>query len=776
MESAQAADQIVNSTLTISNTGTGNLDWTIFEDPTAPARSGLWSDNFDSYPTGQDLHGVGGWKGWDNTPSATAFTSAAQALSTPNSVDISAGADLVHEYAGATSGVWTYTAMQYIPSSMTGLSYFILLNTYSDGGAKNWSTQVNFDAANNTVVNDGITGGTLALVEDQWVEIRVEIDLNADTQDFYYNNQLLYSGTWTDENSGNGALNIGAVDLYANGASAVYYDDISLVADVPPVAATCDFPGNLPWLSVSPANGSTTGGSATDVTVGFDSTGLTPDVYTGTLCVTSNDVTTPLVTVPVTLTVLDQLPPSIEVSPDSLANTQGPDVTTTWDLVISNTGEADLDWSIDEDATPGLAPTVDLSQLDLTGLLSGLAASPAEQSVSVSGGGVLYDQTDSPGINGAPSQFFTDFGGGGFAAEDFVVPVGEVWSIDQVMVLGSYSATDGPAPDWDVNVYADGGGLPGTLVASATAVVAASDVGGDVTLDLATSLDLPAGTYWLSVNANMAFGADTEQWFWSTRTVQSGQPYHWQDPLNLFATGCTTWMPGASVCGVGGGVDPDLLFQISGTSAPAGPASCDVAEDIAWASVNPTSGTTAGGSASTVEVTFDSTGLSAGVYTGTLCVGSNDLTNPLIIVPLTLTVDVNADLSITKSAPAEVTVGDDFTYTLEVTNNGPATAVDTTVSDTLPAGVTFVSATAGCTEAAGVVTCDLGDLASGGTATVEIVVTADAVGTVNNTASVASSSPDPDTTDNSDSAETDVVEAPEEGFWIYLPIVVNESE
>jgi len=56
----------------------------------------------------------------------------------------------------------------------------------------------------------------------------VEIDLDADWQEFYYNGQLLTAKSWTDGVSGDGALNIGAVDLFANGASSVYYDDMSL--------------------------------------------------------------------------------------------------------------------------------------------------------------------------------------------------------------------------------------------------------------------------------------------------------------------------------------------------------------------------------------------------------------------------------------------------------------------------------------------------------------------------------------------------------------------
>ena len=115
-----------------------------------------------------------------------------------------------------------------------------------------------------------------------------------------------------------------------------------------------------------------------------------------------------------------------------------------------------------------------------------------------------------------------------------------------------------------------------------------------------------------------------------------------------------------------------------------------------------------------------------------------------------------ADLAVTKSAsPASVTVGDNVTYTSAVTNNGPFGATSVTFTDTLPAGVTFVSATpsqGSCSESGGTVTCDLGNLANGASATVAIVVTTTAAGSISNTATVHASETDPNTGNNSATA------------------------
>jgi len=120
----------------------------------------------------------------------------------------------------------------------------------------------------------------------------------------------------------------------------------------------------------------------------------------------------------------------------------------------------------------------------------------------------------------------------------------------------------------------------------------------------------------------------------------------------------------------------------------------------------------------------------------------------------------SADLGITKSAsPAAVTIGANITYSLVASNTGPQAATNVTVTDTLPAGVTFVSATASqgtCTQAGGVVTCGLGSLAVSGTATINIVVTTTTSGAKTNTASVSATEGDPNGANNSASATSTV--------------------
>ena len=128
------------------------------------------------------------------------------------------------------------------------------------------------------------------------------------------------------------------------------------------------------------------------------------------------------------------------------------------------------------------------------------------------------------------------------------------------------------------------------------------------------------------------------------------------------------------------------------------------------------------------------------------------------------------DLSLVKAdAPDPVTAGTNLTYTLSVANAGPSTAVNVVVHDALSGQVSFVSATPSQGSCqAGVVpgdptkplTCNLGTLASGGSATLTVVVNVNSdvpPGTILvNNADVTSDSPDSNTSNNVATASTTV--------------------
>ncbi len=109
----------------------------------------------------------------------------------------------------------------------------------------------------------------------------------------------------------------------------------------------------------------------------------------------------------------------------------------------------------------------------------------------------------------------------------------------------------------------------------------------------------------------------------------------------------------------------------------------------------------------------------------------------------------DANLAITKTVDdASPEVGSNVTFTLTATNNGPSTAQSVSVADALPAGLTFVSATPAAPYNAGTGTWTVGNLASGASATLDIVATVTAPGAIDNTAVASSPTFDPTPADN----------------------------
>jgi uncharacterized repeat protein (TIGR01451 family)/MYXO-CTERM domain-containing protein len=91
---------------------------------------------------------------------------------------------------------------------------------------------------------------------------------------------------------------------------------------------------------------------------------------------------------------------------------------------------------------------------------------------------------------------------------------------------------------------------------------------------------------------------------------------------------------------------------------------------------------------------------------------------------------------VTKTAPA-VTDAAEVTFDIEYMNTGPMPALGAVLTDTLPPGVTFVSATDNGAEAGGVVTWQLGNLGEGEGGTVHVTVDLGAPGIYTNTAVVS---------------------------------------
>src|SRR5262249_2368679 len=126
---------------------------------------------------------------------------------------------------------------------------------------------------------------------------------------------------------------------------------------------------------------------------------------------------------------------------------------------------------------------------------------------------------------------------------------------------------------------------------------------------------------------------------------------------------------------------------------------------------------------------------------------------------VTTVINNAADLRIEKTGPPNAAVGDTVLWVITVRNNGPGIGTGVRVSDTLPAGVTVLSATGGGTAAGRVVTWPTIDtLGVGGLVvfTATAVVTQKETGQLRNFATVRAASSDPNVVDDSASVNTQV--------------------
>ncbi|RPI31415.1 MAG: DUF11 domain-containing protein [Chloroflexota bacterium] len=194
---------------------------------------------------------------------------------------------------------------------------------------------------------------------------------------------------------------------------------------------------------------------------------------------------------------------------------------------------------------------------------------------------------------------------------------------------------------------------------------------------------------------------------------------------------------------------PDLNWTVSGLSA-------------SWISLDSSVGTVPADASSNVTLSLDATGLAAGVYTGTVEIASNDTVNPLVQVPVTITVEPSVDLAIAKGAsPDPVFGGQPLTYTLSVTNNGYSEGTGIVVTDTLPSTAGYVSSEASqgiCDFAGGTLSCAMGSFPISSTAVITIHVTAPMEGgSITNLASVSGNEIDPNLGNNTANIQTTVI-------------------
>ena len=167
---------------------------------------------------------------------------------------------------------------------------------------------------------------------------------------------------------------------------------------------------------------------------------------------------------------------------------------------------------------------------------------------------------DANGV-GITSQSFTDLGGVVASADDFVVPAGETWQIQEISTVGTKSAD--PIDQIIVRIWSSNGatGLPDGVFHEETLTAVNGQNDPNLTLSLSAPVSISQGTYWVSVIPILDFNGNKGRWFWERTTNGTGEEFHLKDQNNIFGAGFTNWTPGTTVAGG----DTQLTFNIAGT-------------------------------------------------------------------------------------------------------------------------------------------------------------------------------------------------------------------
>jgi subtilisin family serine protease len=327
ISSSQAPGTLVNRTLTIGNAGDATLEWTV-EEAEAPSGTAAAADapTASSRASGARAAGAG------TMPAAVlpAVTPAAALFLTEGFDDVGLlagkGWGMTNNSQPLGTTGWFQGNPGVFPSHQGASNSYVAANFLNGSGVatiSNWLLTPPLVLRNGETVSF-YTRSTGSSFPDR---LQVRMSLNGDSTDVGSTatsvgdfTELLaeinpgqtvggYPTTWTEVSvtlSGISEPTIGRIAMryfVTNGGPSGSASDYIGIDTFRFSTDPCDSPTNMPWLSASPATGTTAPGTSSDVAVSLDSTGLAPGTYEALLCVASNDPVNPLVHVPVTLDV-----------------------------------------------------------------------------------------------------------------------------------------------------------------------------------------------------------------------------------------------------------------------------------------------------------------------------------------------------------------------------------------------------------------------------------------------------------------------------------------
>lgn len=451
-------------------------------------------------------------------------------------------------------------------------------------------------------------------------------------------------------------------------------------------APVCDSDGPA-WLSLSQTEGSVGAGDSDEITVTFDSTGLSTGIYATELCIASNDPASPLVLVPVTLEVEGD-PATIAVTPaevEAFVEAGGPEVD--FGLDIANLGDGDLEWEFTSGdrsgagtllrtggaaSAPGLARKFDPALENFLRADNVQRGQIAGFTMRAPRTGTTLTHSASFDIMAGNTPVCSTDGGSSTRANAFL----RVFDLADFGILDAFDVAEvsfgiennSDEIDVEVNIYTlDGDFLYENLqlIGSTTATLAASSL---ELVDVPVAAFAEAGsTVVVEIQAPDLTGVGE----FRPGSNQAGETA----PSYTVAPSCNVPEP-ARYADLGL-ADVNLVMAVTGQASIV----CATPSQISWLSADATSGLVTGGTSQQVTLTLGDGGQPVGTsLRENLCVASNDEANSLVVVPTTLNVVDEGETAPQASVnPASVDTaaiqGDTVAESVTVSNVGTANLV-----------------------------------------------------------------------------------------------------
>ena len=186
------------------------------------AQTNIYED-FDSYKAGEYLgtESNGVWTTWANATGSPEDTYVTDLLSYSgeNSINLQSGGvvDVVLPLGNENSGSWTISFMMFVEEGYG--AYFNLLHYFS-AAASNWASQFYFNSGGNgfLTVGGGLNdlGTNFTYPVDTWFEVKINIDVDGDYAELYFDGAPIYNWLWSEGSTGP-SNTIAALNLYPNG-------------------------------------------------------------------------------------------------------------------------------------------------------------------------------------------------------------------------------------------------------------------------------------------------------------------------------------------------------------------------------------------------------------------------------------------------------------------------------------------------------------------------------------------------------------------------------